>query len=134
MHFSDYFLLDDQSPGGSEDGSTRDAEKFPFYFWAQVVRWECFIGAITESLVNSEQASDSDLELNMCLSDLLWLPRQHVLLSLQKKGGKNSFKHSEPQKAILIIKCISKYLISSSFSYPTLKISTSLLSLNKLKE
>ena len=101
--------------------ATWDAEKVSFYSWAQVVSWERFNGAITESLVNSEQASDSDLGLNMCLNDLLWLPRQHVLLNHQKKGGKNSFKHNEPQKTILIIKCISKYLVSISFSYSTLQ-------------
>lgn len=110
-----------KSPGVSEDREPRRMhKKIHFYSWVQVVSWQCSSGAINESLVNSRHASDSDLGLSMCLNSLLWLSRQHVLLSHQK-GGKNSFKRSGPQRAILILKSISKYLIFRVFSYPTLK-------------
>lgn len=96
MHFSDCLFLYVQSPG-----------QIRFYSWAQIVSWECSSGAINESLVNSKHASDLDLGLSMCLNYLLWLSRQHFLLN---QRGKKSFKHSEPQRAVLILKCISKYL------------------------
>lgn len=99
--------------------ATQDSEKKnPFCSWAWVVSWEYIQrdnNWISSEFWRGQRLRAKELT-KWCLNYLLGPSRQRILFNYQKKGEKNLSKHSEPQNAILIIKFIFKYLISSSFS------------------